>query len=86
MLFDVTKVWQTLKNATSMNGTQFRKENENLSSSADILPKTSNLVISRYCFANDGKEIDKNQKMHVHSVQSYCFSSLRASSIDPIPE
>ena len=31
-----------------MNGAQFREENENRSSSPDVLPKTSNLVISRY--------------------------------------
>ena len=31
------------------------------------------MVISRCCFADDGKEIDKNEKMHEQSVQSYCF-------------
>ena len=63
--FNVTKVWQTLKNETSMNDAQFRRENGNLSSNADVLPKYSNLVISRCCFAGDGKEIEKNEKMHV---------------------
>ena len=29
---------------------------------ADVLPKTSNLVISRCCFADDGKEIDKIER------------------------
>ena len=38
--------------------------------------KTSKLVISRCYFADDGKEIDKNEKMHIQSVQSYCFCSL----------
>ena len=72
--FNVTKVWQTIgKNETSMNGVQFRGENENLSSSADVLPKTSNLVISRCCFSDEGQEMYKNEKMHVQSVQSYCF-------------
>ena len=42
-----------------MKGAQFRGENENLSSSADVLPKPSSLVISCCCFADDGKEIDK---------------------------
>ena len=54
--FNVKKVWQTLKNDTSMNDAQFRRENEKLSSSAGVLAKTSNLVISRCCFADDGKE------------------------------
>ena len=75
--FSMTKVWQTIKNDTSMNGAQFRGENENLSTSADVLHKTSNLVIShlsRCSFADDGKEIDKNEKLHVQSVQSYRFA------------
>ena len=58
-----------------MNDAQFRRENEKLSSSAGVLPKTSNLVISRCYFADDGKEIDKNEKMHAQSVQSYFFCS-----------
>ena len=32
-------MWQALKNETSINGAQFRGENDNLSSSADVLPK-----------------------------------------------
>ena len=28
----------------------------------DFFLKTSNLAISRYCFADDGKELDKNEK------------------------
>ena len=39
-----------------MNGAQFRGENENLSSSADVVPKTSNLVISRCCFSEINKD------------------------------
>ena len=30
--------------------------------SADVLHKTSNLAISRWCFVDDGKEMDKNEK------------------------
>ena len=73
---DVTKVHQTLKNETNINGAQFREENANLSSSVDVLSKTSNLVISRHVtlFADDGKQMDKNEKMHVQSVQSYCYA------------
>ena len=80
--FNVKKVWQTLKNETGLNGARFREENENLSSSANVLPKTSNLVISRSCFADDGKEIEKNEKMHVQSVQRYCFCSLNMQICD----
>ena len=78
----MTKEWQTLKNKTSLNGTQFKGGNENLSSSADVLPKTSNLVISRCCFADDGKEMDKNEKMHLQRIQSYCFCSLNLQTCD----
>ena len=35
-------------------------ENENLCSSTNVLPKTSNLVLSRCFFADNGKEMDKN--------------------------
>ena len=73
---------QTLKNETSMNGAQFSRENENLSSSADVLPKTSNLLTSRCCFADDGKEKNKNEKMHVQSVQNYCFCPLNMKIYD----
>ena len=37
----------------------FRRENENSSSSADVLHKTKNLAISRCCFADDGNEWTK---------------------------
>ena len=33
----------------------FRRENEHLSSSADVLHKTKHLAISRSCFADDGE-------------------------------
>ena len=54
-------VWYILKNNTRRNGTKFRGENENLSS-ADVLDKSSNLANSRSCFADDGKELYKNEK------------------------
>ena len=38
------------------------EKNENLSPGANVLHNTSNLVISRCCFADDGKEMDKNEK------------------------
>ena len=65
-----------------MNGAQFREENDILCSSANVLPKTSNLVFSRCCFADDSNEIDKNEKMHVQSVQCYCFCSLNMQICD----
>ena len=40
-------------------------------------------VISCCCFADDdGKEIDKNEKMRVLSLQSYCFCSLNMQICD----
>ena len=39
--------------------------NLSLSPGADILHKTSNLVISRCCFADDGKEMDKSENAQV---------------------
>ena len=38
------------------------EKNENLSPGADVLHNTSSLVISRCCFADDGKEMDKKMK------------------------
>ena len=53
------KIWQSLRNENVISGALFRGENEKLSSNADVLHKTSNLIISRCCFADDGEEIDK---------------------------
>ena len=44
-----------------MSNALFTGENENLSLSADVLHKTSNVVVS-HCFADDSKEMDKNEK------------------------
>ena len=38
--------------------------------------------MSRFCFADDGKDIDKDEKMHGQSVQSYCFCSLNMQICD----
>ena len=38
------------------------EKNENLSPGADVLHNTSNLVISRCGFADDGKKMDKSEK------------------------
>ena len=54
----MTMVWQSLKNETDIVSLNFAGEDENLSPGADVLHKTSNLV----CSADDGKEMDKNEK------------------------
>ena len=41
---------------------KLRKEMKNSPSSVDVLHKTLNVVISRCCFAEDGKEIYQNVK------------------------
>ena len=51
-----------LKNDTGRNGASFRGENVYVSSSAEVLDKTSDLAISRCCFAHDGKEMNKSEK------------------------
>ena len=54
------------------------EKNENLSPSADVLHNTSNLVISRCCFADDGKEMDRNEKMHVQRTAKI-LAKIRAA-------
>ena len=67
------RLWKFLKDDTGRNGAWFTRENENLSSSADVLQKTSNLAISCCCFADDGKEMNKSEKRHVRGEQRYFF-------------
>ena len=62
------------KNDTGRNGAQFRGANENLSSSADVLDKTSNSAISRCCFADDGKEMDKSEKRTYRACEATVFT------------
>ena len=52
----------------------FRRENENLSSSADVLHKTKNLAISRCCFADDGNEMDKSEKRTCRACKAIVFT------------
>ena len=54
-----------------MSGALFRGENENLSSNADVFHKT--LVISCCGFADDGKEIDKNEKRTCRACKAVVF-------------
>ena len=70
----MTRMWYFLKNDTGRNGAQFRGANENLSSSADVLDKTSNLAISRCCFADDGKEIDKSENRTCRACKAIVFA------------
>ena len=48
--------------------------NENLSPGADVLHNTSNLVISRCCFSDDGKEMDKNEKRTCRACKAIVFA------------
>ena len=52
----------------------FRRENEDLSSSADVLRKTKNLAISRCCLADDGKEMDKTEKRTCRECKAIVFT------------
>ena len=70
----MTRVWLFLKNDTSRNGTQFRGENENFFSSADVLHKTINLAISRCRFADDGNEMDKSEKRTCRACKAIVFT------------
>ena len=42
--------------------------------SADVRHKTSNLAISRCCFADNGKEMDKNEKSTCRACTTILFS------------
>ena len=54
-----------------------RKENSNLRLCVHVLCKTWEMVISRCRFAENGKQMYRNKKKHVKSVQSFlCFCSL----------
>ena len=50
------------------------EKNENLSPGADVFHNTSNLVISRCCFADDGKEMDKNEKRTSRACKAIVFA------------
>ena len=54
-------------------------KNENLSSSADLLHKTSNLAISRCCFADDGKEMDISEKRTCRACKTIVFATKYAN-------
>ena len=62
-----------------MSGTLFRGENENLSSSVDVLHKTLNLTILRRSFADDGKEMDKNEKRSCRACKAIVLATKYAN-------
>ena len=47
---------------------KLRKKKKNSPSSVDVLHKTLNVVISRCCFAEDGKEMYQNVKRTCRAI------------------
>ena len=64
--FNLYNVTELSSNRTGGNGVQVETENENLPSCAQVLHKTLNLVISRYCLANYSEE------MYQNLIRTYC--------------
>ena len=52
----------------------FRRENENLSLSVDVLHKTKNLAISRCCIADDSNEMEKSEKRTCRACKAIVFT------------
>ena len=61
-----------------------KKENENSPSCVDVLHKILNLVITRCCFAEDGKEMYQNVKCTCRAIvfahQTCCFVAFSLPS------
>ena len=61
-----------------------RKKMKNSPSCVHVLHKTLNVVISRCCFAEDGKEMYQNVKRTCRAIvfahQTYCFAALSLPS------
>ena len=53
---------------------KLRKKMKNSRSCVQVLHKTLNVVISRYCFSEDGKEMYQNVK------RTFCFAALSLPS------
>ena len=70
----MTKVFQSLRNEPLRAALNLGEKNENLSPGTDVLHNTSNLVISRCCFADDGKEMDKNEKRTCRACKAIVFA------------
>ena len=58
------------------------EKNENLSQSADVFHNTSNLVILSCFFADDGKEMDKNEKRTCRACIAIVFFPLNMQICD----
>ena len=56
--FNLYKNSELPGNQIGKNGVQVKEENEDIPSFAHVLSETLNLVKSRCCFAEDGKEIN----------------------------
>ena len=59
-LLNLYNVAKLSSNRTGGNGVQVETEMKNLTSHTRLLHKTLNLVISRCCFAEGGKEMYQN--------------------------
>ena len=63
---------------------KLRKKMKNSPSCVHVLHKTLNVVISRCCFAEDGKEMYQNVKRTCRAIvfahQVYCFAALSLPS------
>ena len=59
---------------------KLRKKMKHSPSSVDVLHKTLNLVISRFCLAEDGKEMYQNVNHTCRAIvfahKTYCFAAL----------
>ena len=77
--FNVTRVWYGSSSRMTLVGTVVNLgENMKLFSlSADVLHKTSNLAISRCCFANDSNGVDKSEKRTCRACKAIVFRSLK---------
>ena len=63
---------------------KLRNKMKNSPSSVDVLHKTLNVVISRCCFVEDGKEMYQNVKRTCRAIvfahHTYCFAALSLPS------
>ena len=71
-------IWQRCGSPSEMKplraAVNLGEKHENLCPSADGLHNTSNLVISRCSFADDGKEIDKKEKRTCRACKATAFA------------
>ena len=63
------------KNKIGENGVDIYRENWNLSSDALVLHMTSNLIISRLCQDENGKEMYQNVKWRCRACRTIVFAN-----------